>query len=188
MKSIISLLFFILVPATVFAASGHGDGGIPVDTIKWQVINFVIFAGGMYWILKHKMDIPLLFKTRRAQYTELVEKAESAKTEAEAVRKEFHGKLTTLEAEAASVNEKARQEALELKEKMLREAGEISERLIKDAQSVAMYELEKAKIQLKAELVEESMDSAQAKLKEKVSDSDRSKLRNDFVDKIQVVQ
>jgi F-type H+-transporting ATPase subunit b len=185
MKSLIA--FLLLIPTLSLAAGGHGDG-VPVDTIKWQVINFAIFIGLMYWILRHKVNVGELFKQRKASYKELVEKAEGAKKQAEATRKEFESKLTSLNKEAETINEKARQEALELKHKMIAEAKETSERLIKDAQSVAMYELEKAKLQLKTELVEEAFLKAEEKLQTKVSDRERDKLKTDFVNKIQVVQ
>lgn len=187
-KLIIMSLLLISTPA--IASSGADGAAIPVNFILWQLFNVVVAVLIIHIYMKHvlKFSFTEMFKARREGFTQLMEKAEAAKRKAEDTHRELTEKLVALDAEAKTNKDQARQEALELKNKIINDAKDISDRMIKDAQLTTAFELEKAKLNLRTHLLEESINTAQQNIKSQVSEEELNKLQHDFVDKIQVVQ
>ncbi|MEZ4870973.1 MAG: hypothetical protein R2827_01760 [Bdellovibrionales bacterium] len=117
-----------------------------------------------------------------------MKKAELAKAEAEALKKDFRAKLDSLEKNKLQTIEQAKVEAEALKNKIIEEAKEASQRIIEDAKNTAQYEVEKAKIQLREELLNASIAEAKEGLKKKKDSAEMDALDKHFVSKIQVVQ
>ncbi len=181
-RVLITIIFF-----SSCAALASGDA-LPTKTIFYQSINFLAVVALLTWILKKKVKISEVFKGRKENFYKLMQRAQAARNEAEKIKQEFNDKLLKLEQEAKTNAERAREEALQLKNIILSDAKEISDRVLKDANATALVELEKAKQNLKDEVVRLSIDTAQEALKTKATREQINKLQNSFVDKIQVVQ
>lgn len=185
MRALLILTIIILDNAAWAASGGHSEG-IPTEFIIAQVINFVLAAGLLIYLLKSKVKEH--FKDRKALYTEFMSKAEKAMKEAESQKKLYADKLSNLKNTEKETLAKARADAEEIKQRLVSEAKNTSEKLIEDAKRSAQFEVEKAKTELKDVLLEEAIKAADQALQQKVGDAEQQKLRSEFVSKIQVVQ
>lgn len=181
------LTAFLLLFASINAlAAGGGDGGIPWAVIGQQVFNLTIVIVVLSMLLKKK--IKEHFIERKAQFAQLVEKAEEAKTVAENSKREITERLQQLQTSAESDISRAKSEADELKHKILAEAESLSQRLKEEAKSTAAFEVERAKLALRKALLDESFILAEKKIQSEVTEEKQTQLKSEFIDKIQVVQ
>jgi len=185
---------FILFLSRAFAegaeaaaeAAGHAhDVAIPWHSLEVQAINCFLLFGALGWIIAKPLKRHL---AERAQtYRELVDRADNARKEAEKSKNDMKLRMDKLEANAAKGVEQARSEAAELRTKMMDEAKQLSKRLESEAQRSAQIELEKAKAELRKELLEKAIAATEDKLLKNLSHSDQKKLQNEFAEKIETV-
>ena len=185
------LLFALaqLMPAIAMAAEGgHGGGheeGIPSSVI-YQAINFVLFIGLLIFLLRR--PVKEYFRGRQEAYRMALQKAESARREAEAKRQEIQECLAKLESTTSDSVAQARAEAEALKQKIVSEAQQLSASLREEAQRTAALEVERAKNQLREEMLAQAVALSRKMLEEKIAEPDQKRLQTEFVDKIQVVR
>ena len=178
-----------LFPSLAFAASGAGHGdphAIPWVMIGQQVLNFAIaifiigyFAGG---------SISRYFKQRREEFLHLLKQAEEAKISAEQKKTEISEKLTKLTATKEQVLSNAKAEAIAMKTRMLQEAEDFATKLKVDAQRTSVFEAERAKAKIRAELLEKSINASKTELPRIVDGARTIALNNQFIEKLQVNQ
>ncbi len=182
------MIFLNLLIQSSFAnESAHAavEHGIPYKLILVQAGNFLVLIGLLVYFLKDKTRA--YFKQRASSYRELVGRAEAARSEAQAQKNEIEARLKRLENGAQQSQNDAQQEAEQLKQKLMSEAKLFSERLTQEAQFAAELEIDKAKKQLRRELLNVAVEAATSKLKNEVEEKDRQRLQNEFSGKIQVV-
>lgn len=166
------------------AAEGHHEG-VPWELIGHQSLNFFFLCAILFFLLRK--TVKAHFADRAQSYRELVDRAEKARTEAEASNREMKNKLAKLEAAAAQSASQAKTEAEQLRAKLIEEAKTLSRRMEQEAQRTAALELEKAKAELRAELLEEAIVVTEDRFKNKLGASDQKQLQNEFAEKIEVV-
>lgn len=189
MKNMIALLY-VLAPTLAFAAEGghgeaHGEGGIPM-AVTWQFVNFALFAILMFVVLRKPTKH--YFMNREASFKAALKKAEAAKLEAEAKMREMEARLAKLQSTSNESIAQAKADAETLKAKIIQEAAELSQRLRDEARRSAEVEINRAKDELREELLAQSVVLAQKVLTDKMADQDQKRLQTEFVDKIQVVR
>lgn len=184
-KWIVAFFFFSI---SVFAAEGahHADEGIPYKLIITQSVNFLVFVGIMVFLLRK--ELAKHFAQRKSAYLELVQRAEVARSEAEATRREVAEKLQKMEATAEASMKQAEVEAEEMHKKMMIEAAALSERMKSEAKKTAEMEIERARVELREEILRLASDQAEKSLREKIGETEKKRLQNEFADKIQVVR
>lgn len=185
---ILALLLF-LFSQFALAAGGHeaqDPHAIPVKTIFVQGFNFILLVGLLVYLLRPK--IKQLFADRAKTYNDLVERAELAKREAEKSKASIQQRLMELKNTSQKSLEQARGDASELRNKLLNEARTLSEKMQFEAQSTARLEIERAKQELRADLLEAALELSKKSLQEKVNPSEQKRLQSEFVEKIQVVR
>lgn len=166
------------------AGDAHHTEGIP--SVFWlQMVNFVIYVGAIIFFARG--PIRELFKGRYDNFFSAVKRAEAAKLEAEAKRKEVQDRLNKLEATRDESIQKARTDAAALRNQIIEEAKALSAKLKVDAQRTAQLEVERAKIELREELLAQSIQMSKRILTDKMQEQDQKRLQSEFVDKIQVV-
>lgn len=158
---------------------------IPWKTIGVETLNMGLLTALLIYLLRHMVIAH--FKGRRQTYTELVERAEAAKTAAEKSHREIAQKLAELQQSADENIRNAQSEATAMKQKLMGEAQTLAKKLEDDAHRTVETEIEKAKTQLRAELLAEAIHVSRDALKETVGSSEHKRLQTEFVDKIQVV-
>ena len=158
---------------------------IPRDLI-WSFVNFTIFIGLLVFFLRKKVRV--YFQEREASFKQAIVKAEHARREAEQAKATIKEKLDKLEASAKSDMAQAQKDAEELKARILAEARDLVANLKKETERTAESEIQRAKLELREELLLGAMEQAKKILKEKVNEPDQKRLQGEFVDKIQVVR
>lgn len=191
LRTLLPLLVLIGFSATALASGGghaaaEGDHGIPWHSIFVQAANL----GGLLLLLGFilRKTVASFFSERRQVYLDLVQKADSAKLEAEQNRREIASRIENLAATTEQSLRQASAEAGELRNRILMEAKELSEKLKKDTDRSVEVELEKAKFELRKSMLEMAVDAARKTLQEKVGGAEQKRLQDEFVDKIQVVR
>lgn len=186
MKKLSLLSLFVATGA--YAASGgeHDPHAIPWMLIAAQAVNVGILFGGLIFVLRAAAR--KFFAARQETYLELVNRAEAARQEAERSRSEIASKLSALESNAKQSIEQANTEAAEMRSKIVGEAKDLALKMKEEAARSVKVELDRAKAQLRQELLNASIESARSSLKDKVGGAEQKKLQMEFVDKIQVVR
>lgn len=166
------------------AGDAHEGGGLP--TMFWlQVVNFTIYLGAIIFFARGPLRE--MFKGRYDGFFSAVKRAEAAKAEAEMKRKEIQDRLAKLEATRDESIQKARSDAAALRNQIVEEAKLLSAKLKADAERTAQLEVERAKYELREELLAQSVQMSKRILTDKMQDQDQKRLQSEFVDKIQVV-
>lgn len=169
-------------------ASGDAHGshdGVPT-VVYWQVFNFVLFAMLLFFLGRKK--VAGFFSEKETGFRQALLKAEKAKEAADIQKRETQERLMKLQANADTSVTQARAEAEALRKKIVDEATQMSLNLKEEAHRTAQFELERAKAELRAELVDQAMKTAKAILEEKMAEPDQKRLQSEFVEKIQVVR
>ena len=177
---------FIISSAAFAASGGHGhDEGIPVKLIVSQAINFGLLFVLLYFALREKLAGH--FKHRAAQYTELVQRAELERQEAEAARKEIQTRLNNLVSTSEQEMQRIRSDAETMKQKIVSDAESLSKKLEEDARQSIAIEVEKAKAAMRSEVLMAAIQGAESGLKTSIKAPEHRKLQNDFVKKMKAV-
>lgn len=181
------MLLALTYTSAVYAASaGHGDGhGVPWTTIAVQAFNFLLLMGILVFALRK--TVKAHFATRAQEYTDLVQRAEVARKQAETAKKEVEARLARLESSSVDTVKQAEAEAGVLKARMAEEAQQMARKLEQEAQRTAAVELEKAKAELRRELLQRALANSKESLAKNLGSNEQKKLQNEFVEKIQVV-
>lgn len=190
MKKLVIYIFVILAPIAVMAASG-GGGDHDAHHIPWGALvpQFLNFGAVLILILVFgRKPIIAHFQQRHQQYSDLVTRAEKAKDEAESHKHKISERLTKLEKTSTESIEKARAEAADLKNHIINDAEKLAVKLESEAGRSALFELERAKNELRSEMIQIAINAAREALVDEVDDGKQQKLQTEFVEKIQVVR
>lgn len=166
------------------AEHGH-EVVIPWNSLFVQSYNFILLGILLFFLLRK--SVKQHFTDRALSYKELVDRAENARKEAEQSHSKIKARLENLEAQAERGVSQARLEAADLRARMLLEAKGLGQKLEEEAKRSATAELEKAKSELRKELLEKAISASNESLKASLGTSDQKKLQNEFVEKIEVV-
>ena len=182
-KLFLSIILF-LTPSIVLAAGGGSHDGIP--SIVWlQVANFSIFASILGYIILKK--VPPILAQKRENYFAEMKKATAQREAAEKDKADLLQRLEKLKATTDQSIQNAQTESKALKEKLVAEANEIAGRVRSEAVQSVRFEADRAKLELKDQIIEQAVDNAREILKSKMQESDQKRLQTEFVEKIQVV-
>lgn len=178
-------LFFLSAMAWAADGGHHGPVAIPWMNIGVQVFNLVLLFSLLIYLLRK--GVKTHFANRATDYQQLVQRAQAAKDEAERGRQEIQTRLNKLESGAEEGLAQARRDAAELKLKLQAEAKELSLKLEADAKRTTQVELEKAKDELRRELLESALQASSNTLRTSLSSGEQKRLQDEFATKIQVV-
>lgn len=185
---------WLLALSAYFAAYGsdaahhaaEADHGLPWKLILVQAGNLIVLIAALTYFLGRKVQDH--FRERSRSYLDLVQRAEKARQEAEQQKRTIESKLRDLTRTFDDSQRQAVAESLQMKEKMKAETDAVSERLAREARQVAAVEIEKAKNQIRQEMLDAALDIATSSLQHQVGEPDRNRLQHEFADKIQVVR
>jgi F-type H+-transporting ATPase subunit b len=184
------LISCILIASVL--ASAHEAGGEPnlgpheLSTLKAQIFNVVLmFAGLVYFVRK---PIKAFFAEKRTVFLEVAQKAQAAKEDAIRGRMEIEVRLSKLQSTTEESISRARAEAAELKNQLILEAQALSLRMRAEAQATAKHELERAKQNLRIQMISGAKQMAQAELEKKLTPEDQKRLEGEFITGLQEVR
>lgn len=166
-------------------ATGHGaEEGIP-QSVLFQAINFVIYAALLFWLLRK--PVRKFFLGRQEAFRQALVKAEARREEAERQKQEIQARLVKLQASSRDSVEQAKREAELLRQRILNEGADISKNMRDEARRTAEFEIQRARNELREELLQQSIALSRKVLSEKILDQDQKRLQGESVDKIQAV-
>lgn len=186
MKIVLSLLIMLSAQSVFAAGGGHGDDHIPVTMVILQAVNVGAFVAILYFLLNGKIKI--FYKERASNFEAALKKAVVAREEAVEQKKKIEARLVQLEASSETTILKAKEEAQALKEKIIGEAKEAARKIEEEALHKSQNEIERAKRELREELLNSSLEAARTLVANNIADGDQKRLKSEFVGKIQAVQ
>ena len=178
-----SLALALILAADVFAASGGGEShAAEWKDFAWRMMNFVILAGLLYWLMAKK--IKEFFSGRRDEIKLALEQAQAAKEEAEQKYKEYTAKLEKATEEIAGISEMIKSQGLIEKERIIEDAKKAAEKMKEHTQARVEQEMKKAGNMLRAEAVKLSVEMAEELLKRNIKAADHDVMVKDYLDKV----
>lgn len=186
MERLLLILVTLLISVLANAATGHGDEGVPVALVWHQTFNVVLMLAGLIWFLRTPLRNH--FKERRELFTAAAAKADEARRMANEEKSHIEAKLAKLEATAAESITRARAEAVDYRNALIKEANELAARIKADAEAAAQNEVQRAKNEIRREIITESLKATRAHLASQVSGEDHERLQTRFVEQLQAVQ
>ena len=176
-------VFLCLSFGTAMAASG-GDSGAKgwVKTDWFRVMNFVVLAGALFFVLRKPVSKALSSRIKDIQ--EQLESLEAQRAEAEKQLAQYNEKLSRIESEAAKIVDAYIKQGNQAKAKILKEAEQTAEKLQAQARRNIEHEFDKAKQKLQQEVVESSLQKAKESLKKEITAQDQDNLIDEYINKV----
>lgn len=172
------ILPVLLIALPAFAA-GDGGGG---SHFVWEAINLIILVGVL--IFFSRKPVTAFLKSRRSEVADNLSASEKLLRESESRLAELKRKTENLDAELAEIRretaERAEREAVEI----VAEAKTTAARIERDAESAVERETLRAQQALRKEAAELAMELAGERLRGEVTDADRSRLVDEFVERV----
>jgi F-type H+-transporting ATPase subunit b len=177
-------LAFLVFSISVSMAAAAGEGGAKgwVSTDTFRVINFVVLAVALVFILRKPLSHAL--GSRIKGIKEQLEDLETRKSEAERKLAEYKDKLVQLEKEAEQIIDDYIKQGHEAKARILKEAESSAEKLKAQARRNIEHEFEQAKLKLQAEIFESSLQKAEEIIKNKISSDDQDRIVDEYLKKV----
>jgi F-type H+-transporting ATPase subunit b len=154
--------------------------------VLYQGINLLIIIGAGIYLGREK--VVHFFHQKREAFLKAQEKAQSLLLSAEHEHHEIKTRLDKLKINREEAIFKAKADAHDLKTQMLKDAQAHAAKLKADAEMTARLEFERAKHELKEQLIREAFDLSKKDLGAKATSDDQKRLQDDFITKVQVVQ
>lgn len=176
------LVVLASVPASA-AGGGEDHGGSHAAELAWQALNLAILIGVLVYFARK--PIQNFFADRRSKISTDLEDAAELLAQAESRYAEWQRKLIDLDSELDGIKTEGRRRAEEDREMILAEAQAAAERIHKNAVATVDQELRRAQTELRKEVAILATEIAERMLREKVEDSDRDRLLDEFITRVE---
>ncbi|MBI5571043.1 MAG: ATP synthase F0 subunit B [Desulfomonile tiedjei] len=183
--SLVVVLLLVLGASLVFAAeAGHEGEGSPWNTwmLLWRVINTVALIVLLVYFLKK--PLVTFFAERKEQISKDLDDAREQRERAERLLKDYEAKIAGMEQELAKMRAELAKASEAESKKLLEAADAMSVKMVDAARLAAEQEVRKAKAALKNEAVDLAVELAEALIREKITDQDRRRIVEDYLDKV----
>jgi F-type H+-transporting ATPase subunit b len=182
-------LRFVTALATLLCAlpaqASEGSGG-GLSDLLWPAANLTILVAVLiYFARKPTRDY---FASRRSGIQDELKAAAGQLSDAEATYAKWQRRLIDLEAELEEIRATSSQRAEAERDKILSDARASAERIRRDALVAVEMELRHAREQLREEATQLALELATERLEREVTDADRDRLLDEFIDRIAETQ
>lgn len=169
------------------AAHGGGEGhksqGEVVRETLWQAFNLAVIVALLVYF--GRKPIREFFAARRQTIQTQLSQAAELLNQAEHRNSDLQRRLVDLSAELDSIREASSRRAEEEAMRILAEARATADRIRRDAQAAVDQELRRAQSKLREEAADLALELAASKLKDGVTESDRDRLVDEFITRVQ---
>jgi F-type H+-transporting ATPase subunit b len=174
----------VLVSGVALAAGGEAksDDEILKETI-FQGINLLLLLGVLFWF--GRKPISEYFTIRREGIQSELSEASDLLSQAEQRNAELQRRLVDLSSEIEEIREQAGRRAEAEAERILSDARAHAARIRSDARAAIDQELRRAQKELREEAADLALEIATRTLTEQVSDSDRERLLDEFITRVE---
>lgn len=177
-----ALLTVALAAAGPALAAGGGEHDVMSNLVHPALNLLLLLAVIIYFARK---PIKAFFGDRRIQIQDELRRAAELKAEAEARYTDWQRRLTDLDAELETIRATAKERAEAERERIVADAEAAAERIRSDAHAAVDQELRRARERLREEASELAIEIAAERLEEQLTDDDRSRLLDEFVQRIE---
>ncbi len=174
-KSIFTLLVaFLLVIIYSTLSFAGGDGMDPNKELIYKIVNFLVFAGVLTYLLKNV--VRKFFKERSENIAKDLSAADTAMQAAEDEFKKSEADMSKVADEVRALTEKIRQEGEIEKQNIIAHAKEMAEKIKAQTEAAVQRELEAVRKKIKEETLKHTMDAAEEMLKKQFEEKDQEKV------------
>ncbi len=189
MKKIIPMFFGlagVLQSARVFAeeAAGHGEAEHITFLGDWlpRLVNFAIIAAVViYFMRKPVRDF---FANRSAEIAKAMQESKETRERAVAALTEMERKIKDLEAETNRMVAEAQARGEKDRLALIEEGKKVAQEIQDQVKEGIDIEVQKAKTALAVEAALLSIDLAEGRIKEKISNDDHERIVKDYISKV----
>ncbi len=182
---LVVVLLLVLGASLVFAAAaGHEGEGSPWNSwmLLWRVINTVALIVLLVYFLKK--PLVTFFAERKEQISKDLDDAREQRERAERLLKDYEAKIAGMEQELAKMRAELAKASEAESKKLLEAADAMMFKMVDAARLAAEQEVRKAKAAVKNEAVDLAVELAEALIREKITDQDRRRIVEDYLDKV----
>ncbi len=177
-------LFGILFLAELWAAPSAGveEHAASVTELIFPLINFIIFV-----ILVKRFLFPFIrehLRSRREEILGAVKEADEGRKRAEALCRDYRGRLAGLGEETKGIRETLRAEGEREKAKLLAEAEQFAVKIKADADFLAEQEIKMARQQVREEMARIAQAAAEKVVQRHLTSSDQRRLVQEFLHEV----
>jgi len=179
-SALVPLPALVLLTPLPALASGGGGG---IGDLIWRVLNLALLLAVL--VVFARKPLQAFFEERRDRIQGELQSAAQLRKEAEQRYAQWQRQLLHLDAELERVRANARERAEAERERILADARASAERIRSDAHVAVEQELRRAREQLREEASNLSIQLASELLQAQVTDTDRDRLLDEFIAKIE---
>jgi F-type H+-transporting ATPase subunit b len=170
----------------------HGEAHaaeLDMPRLAGQLINFLLWAGILYWLLKDRL--PAFLSSRRATIQGELDEAARMKAEAERKFAEYSERIENLDHELDRMREEMRKGGLAERDRIVAEAASRGEKMRAEARFLVEQQMKQLREDLTREAIEAAVGAAESILKERALDpvrgsAEQQRLATDYLDRLAV--
>jgi F-type H+-transporting ATPase subunit b len=181
---VLGLLIFQASPLLASEDAGHSTEGAKgwVATDTQRVMNFVVLAGGLYFLLRKPTS-----KALRDRIEGIEKQLQDLEARKQAAEKELAGyteKIARLDQEAGQIVAEYERQGQEARARIIEEAKAAAEKLEEQAKRNIEYEMKSARERLQGEVIDKALLKAESRLKERMTAEDQDRLVDEYLAKV----
>lgn len=178
-RILVPALLVLLAPALALASD---EAGAHESSLFWHVINLALVVGLIVYFAR--TPIRTYMAERRQNIEAGIETARRELSDAESRLVACNERMASLDGEIEEIRRSVRAQAETERERLLADARVAAERIRRDAQAAVEQESRRAREDLHNEAAEIAVRLAGDLLKRQVTDSDRARLVDEFVERV----
>ncbi len=178
---ILICLCFVLSPQFVLASS-ESESPWSAWMLFWRVVNTVALIGLLIYFVRKPLGS--FFSERKTQIKNDLAEAQEQCEKAEALLSEYKQKLAGMEKEVEKLSAELRKSADAESAKIEANADKLAASMVEAARLAAEQEVRKARVTLKSEAVGLAVQMAESLIREKINDTDRKRIIEDYLEKV----
>ena len=180
--AVVAGLLAVMAGAAWAASGGDAAHGGLTSTDWYRIMNFVVLAGALVFLLRK--PIPRALNSRVQGIQDQLKDLEARKADAEKRIVECNQKLGALEKEAERIVSEYIRQGQDAKARILKEAESAAEKIQAQARRNIEHEFEQTKALLQREILEQSVAKAETLLQQNITDQDQVQLVEDYLQKV----
>ena len=180
LKKVAIFLALALFAFPAFAAGG--EEGVNVVKLIAKIINFLIFFGGLGYLLKD--TIADFFTNRRQGIADDLAMAEKSREEAKRRLDDLEEKMANLDRELEEIEKQARAEAEMEKQRLHDRAQQEAERILTQAKAEVENQKRQAMLELRDHITRLAVDEAEKQIREAMNEEEQKRMFAEFTSRL----
>ncbi len=152
---------------------------------SWRVLNFLILAFLLVKLLREPLS--RLFKESARVIREKLQGTEEAYLQAQRELEEVEKRLESLDQETRKLRTAIGELGEKERDKIIASARQTAEHMLEKARLEAVYSVEQAKSQLRREVVDEAVKTAEESVRKAINKKDQERLVNEYLHNLKQV-